>query len=86
MSERAYVLISAVEGKVHEILAVLSNSPGIVTVDHVDGPPDVIIIVEADDRLKLARLVINALHTIENMTDDMYCLPINRGNGNQLMN
>lgn len=28
-------------------------------VDHVEGPPDVIIIIEADDRLKIARPVTN---------------------------
>ena len=79
MSERAYVLINAVEGKVPEILTMLNNSSGIVMVDHVDGPPDVIIIAEADNRLKLASLVNDALYSIKHMTDDIQCLPLNRG-------
>jgi hypothetical protein len=80
MSERAYVLINAVKGKVPEMLAMLSKSPGIISADSVDGPPEIIMIVEADDRLKLARLVSNALYSIENMTDDLCCLPINTKN------
>ena len=57
MSERAYVVINAVEGKVPEILTILNNSPGIIMAAHVDGPSDVIIVAEADNRLKLARMV-----------------------------
>ena len=83
MNERAYILIDAVEGKVPEMVAALRASPGIVMADHIDGPPDIIMIIEAEDRLKLARLTINALNSIENLTDDIQCFPINNGNGSQ---
>ena len=80
MSERAYVLIDAVEGKASEILTALYDSPGIIAADYIEGPPDIVLVIEADDRLKLAIRVNNILHSIESITEDLRCFLANREN------
>lgn len=81
MIERAYILIDTVEGKASEILAAVDNSPGIIAADHVEGPPDIVLVIEADDRFELAIRVNSILHSIKNITEDLHCLLANRENG-----
>ena len=76
ISRRAYVLIDSVEGKVHEGLMTLRGKPGITFVDYVEGPPDIIMMAEAEDNQTLANLTIKALISIENLTNDTQILPV----------
>jgi hypothetical protein len=43
--------------------------------DSLEGPPDLIMVVEASDKQKLAQLAINALATVETMTQGVQILP-----------
>ena len=76
MSARAYILIDAVEGKAHEVLMSLRGKPGVTLVDCVEGPPDIVMMVEAEDNQKLADLTIKALTSIENLTNGAQVLPV----------
>jgi hypothetical protein len=76
MSERAYILIYSLEGRASEIIKALEKQPGVVTLDHVDGSPDIIMVIEENDRVKLARLAVTLLNIIDNFTADMQCLPV----------
>lgn len=51
MSARAYVLLDIVKGKAEEALRTLRCRPGVVTVDALEGSPDVIVLLEAKERL-----------------------------------
>lgn len=77
MSARAYFLIEAAEGKALEASKELMGKPGIVLVDYVLGPPDIVMTVEADDAQKLADLTVQALASIEHLTSSIQCLPVN---------
>jgi hypothetical protein len=46
----------------------------VVIADSVEGSPDVIVMVEAPDRQRLAELVMPAIAEIENVTDDLRLL------------
>jgi hypothetical protein len=76
MSTRAYLLITAVEGKVYEVLKILRRKLGVAFVDCVEGPPDIVVRMEAEDNQKLADLTIKALTSVENLTDDSQVLPV----------
>ena len=76
MSARAYILIDAVEGKAHEVVRILRGNLGIALVDCVEGPPDIVMMMETDDNLKLADLTIRALTSIEHLTTDSQVLPV----------
>lgn len=76
MSIRVYVLIDAVEGKTKKVAEILCDQPGITAVDCVEGPPDIIVMAEAGDRETMARLTVQALATVENLTNDIRFLPV----------
>ena len=79
MSARAYVLIDTAEGKAREVLMALRGKPSITVVDCVEGPPDIVVIAEAEDIQTLASLTIQALTSIENLTSNIQCLPVRDG-------
>ena len=75
MSARVYVLLDIKEGNSKQVAKVLQDKPGIVIADLLEGPPDVIMVVEASDRQKLAELTVQALAVVENMTENFRLLP-----------
>ena len=75
MSDKAYILLDIVAGKAEQVTEVLRENPGVVMVDALEGPPDVIIVVEAVERQQLARLTVQALASVETMTEHVCLLP-----------
>lgn len=75
MSDRAYVLLDIVDGKIEQALKVLQKSPGVVMADTLEGPPDVIIVIEAPERQQLAELTVQALASVESITENVCLLP-----------
>jgi hypothetical protein len=75
MSAKAYVLLNVVQEKQEQVVQALRGKSGVLMVDAVEGPPDVIIVVEARDRQKLAKLTIQALALVEAMTEELQLLP-----------
>jgi len=47
----------------------------VVLVNLLEGPPDVIMVVEAPDRHKLAEVTIQALASVETVTDGLCLMP-----------
>ena len=76
MSARVYILLDIVRGKSEYVIQALRGKPGVVMVDPLEGPPDVIIVVEAPKRQKLAELTIQALASVETMTEGLRLLPL----------
>jgi hypothetical protein len=52
---------------------------GVVVADPLEGPPDVMMVVEASDRQKLAELSIQAFASVEAMVEGMQLLPTREG-------
>jgi hypothetical protein len=75
MSDRAYILLDIADGKAEQVTKVLRESPGVVMADALEGPPDVIIVMEAPERQQLAELTIQALASVETMTEHVCLLP-----------
>ena len=55
------MLIDAVEGKAGQIAQMLRGQPGVKMVDLLEGPPDVIMMLQARSRQKLVELTNQAL-------------------------
>ena len=51
---RAYILLHVSDGSADYVVQSLRSKPGVAFADLLEGPPDVIMMAEADDRLKLA--------------------------------
>ena len=88
----AYILIQAEVGKATQVTNELRSIKGIVAVDGVTGPYDVIARAEASDLDDLAKSVVMRLQSVEGVTRTLTCScrrlrykppacanPINRG-------
>ena len=80
MSARAYVLLDIVNTRVREAAGTLRNVRGVKTVDILEGSPNLVIVVQARNRQRLAEVANEALASVESMTENMQLLPA-RNNG-----
>ena len=76
MSARAYLLLNIVQGKAEEAARSLRDEVGVVAVDMLEGPPDIIVLMEASGRSTLARLTVRAIASVEGLTEDIQLLPV----------
>ncbi len=74
---KAYILIETTVGTSTQVSDVLTNIPGIVNVDAVTGPYDIIAIVSSNDLNSVGDLVTNEIHTIPGIVRTVTCLSIN---------
>lgn len=75
-SVRAYVLLRLTKGNPDRVAQALRRKPGVLMADPLEGPPDVIVVVEASERQKLADLTVQALSSVETMIENVRLLPI----------
>ena len=75
MNDKVYILLDIVDGKAEQVAQVLQGSPGVVMADAVEGPSDVVIVMKAPNREKLAKLINQALASVETMTEHIHLLP-----------
>ena len=69
MGSRFYILLDIVDGKAEQVTQVLRQSPGVVMADTLEGPPDVIMVMETAERQQLAKLTMQALTSVGTMTE-----------------
>lgn len=77
MATKAYVLIDTAVGKGIEVAETLQGMPGMVAVDRVTGPHDVIAVFEARDLNEVGDLVTAKIHTIGGILRTVTCLSVN---------
>lgn len=82
MSTKAYVLLDINKGSSEAVVKVLRGKPGVVMADAVEGPPDVVIVMKAPNRERLAKLTNRALTLVEIMTEHVHLVPA-RGKSNR---
>jgi hypothetical protein len=76
VSDRVYVLLDIVDGKSEEVAQSLWGKPGVVKADLLEGSPDLILICEAMNHRKLAKLTVEALAVVEQVTENVCLLPV----------
>ena len=79
MKNRVYLLIDVLNSSAEYVAQVLRGSPGVIIVDTLEDPPDIVIVVEAPDREQLAKWAIEALSSVENITGQVQLLPTRNG-------
>ena len=72
---KAYVLLQSVEHCHSQVIKTLKCQAGVVTVDLIEGPPDIVFVVEARNRKELASILMNALTSVQNMTEGLELYP-----------
>lgn len=69
MSFKAYVILDSPVDKTAQLAKALRHRPGVVTVDFLEDSPRLIMVVEAPERKKLAKLTVQAISSTDTMTD-----------------
>ena len=76
MSARVYILVSIVNENCDEVAQTLHHQTGVMAVDLLEGPPDLLMVLEAPDRDSLAQLTMKVIASIETEVEDMHVLPV----------
>ncbi|GAA2514149.1 Lrp/AsnC ligand binding domain-containing protein [Pilimelia columellifera] len=74
---QAYILIHTEIGKTQDVAATISGISGVVRVDVVTGPYDVIVVAEADTLDALGKLVLSEIQRIPSITRTTTCTVVN---------
>jgi hypothetical protein len=67
MSYKAYVIMDSPAEKAARMVETLRGRPGVVSVDLLEDSPQLIMVVEAAQRKKLAKLTVHAISSADNM-------------------
>ena len=73
---KAYVLIEVATGHVPAVAAALRSVPGLVSVDSVMGPFDIILVVLVDDLAAAGDVVSDHVHSVSGVVRTVTCLAI----------
>ena len=79
MSTKAYVLIEVAVGKTKDVIAALQQVEGVMSVEAVTGPYDVIAIMEGQDINSVGDLVTKGVHSISGVSRTVTCLAMKLG-------
>jgi DNA-binding Lrp family transcriptional regulator len=70
---QAYVLIQAEVGKSRDVAGAIRDIPGVVRVDAVTGPYEVVVLAEGPDMDDLAKLVVGRIQLVPGITRTVTC-------------
>ena len=76
MAAKAFVLIETMVGKSKEVVSALKQLEGVISVDTVTGPYDVIAIVEAKNLNDIGDIVTGKVHPITGISRTVTCLAL----------
>ena len=73
---RAYVLIDMKAGYARDLVDSLCNKEGIVVVNRVTGPYDIVVIIEGEDINTISEFVSNEIHTMSGVVRTTTCVTL----------
>ena len=74
MNAKVYLLIDIVNNDCGPVIQSLRRQPGVVSVDWLEGKPNIIVSLQANDRDTLAQLMMTVLESIDGVTEDLKLL------------
>lgn len=69
----AYILIQTEVGRARDVAAEIEEIPGVVRVDAVTGPYDVVVLTESPSVDELGRLIISKVQAVPGITRTLTC-------------
>ena len=76
MTTKAYVLIETQVGRTKQVVDAARKLPGVVSVDTVTGPYDIIAIVQAETLNDIGELIVSKMHPIARISRTATCLAL----------
>jgi hypothetical protein len=83
MSARAYMLLDIVDRSCEYAVQMLRSRTEVILADRLEGYPNIIAIVEAEDKQSLAEVIMPVLGCIDGITEDLRLL-VTQDNGTSL--
>lgn len=75
MSTKVYMLLNVSDGNSVLVAETLKGQTGVIIADMLEGPPDIVLVIAAPDRQKLADRAIRAIASVEDMVENIRLLP-----------
>jgi hypothetical protein len=75
MSAKVYMLLNVSNGNSIQVLETLKCQKGVIAADMLEGPPDIVLVIAAPDRQKLADRAIRAIASVEDVIENIRLLP-----------
>jgi DNA-binding Lrp family transcriptional regulator len=69
----AYILIQTEVGKARDVAVEIETIPGVVRVDAVTGPYDVVVLTQSSSVDELGRLVVSKVQAVSGITRTLTC-------------
>ena len=76
MEAKAFVLIETAVGKNREVVTHLRKLKGVISVDVVTGPYDIIAIIQGETLTEIGDMVTGKIHPIPGISRTVTCLAI----------
>ena len=76
MEAKAFVLIETVVGKSREVVLAIRKLKGVISVDVVTGPYDIIAVIQGVTLTEIGDLVTGKIHPISGISRTITCLAI----------
>ena len=70
---QAYILIQTEVGKAREVATAIGDVPGVVRVDAVTGPYDVVVLTESTTVDELGKMIVSAIQSVAGITRTLTC-------------
>jgi DNA-binding Lrp family transcriptional regulator len=70
---QAYILIQAEIGKASQVAMTIKWLPGVVRVDAVTGPYDVVVLTEARNVDELGKMIVSNVQAVPGITRTLTC-------------
>ena len=74
---QAYILIQTEVGKARDVAAAIDKINGVVRVDAVTGPYDVVVLGEAHSVDELGRMIVSRIQYVPGITRTVTCSVVN---------
>jgi DNA-binding Lrp family transcriptional regulator len=74
---QAYILIQTEVGKAREVAGAIASVPGVVRVDAVTGPYDVVVLAESGTVDELGRMIVSRVQMVPGITRTLTCSVVN---------
>lgn len=78
MSAKVYVLLDLVHADSDRVARILRGKDGVAVVDWLEGPPDLLMVIEVAGRQKAAECLMDILDSIDGMTENLRVLPVRK--------
>ena len=76
MSTKAFLLVETAVGKTRDVASTLQGLEGIISVDVVTGPYDIIATIGGDDMTVVGNLVTGHIHSVPGVVRTVTCVAV----------